>query len=1157
MRIHIYDKIIALLKIQLFRKEKKRNSFFKREATTNIIPSNNIFEVKKKLNKFLILKETKIFNANNKIKENQINKFKNGIKVNKILINLIQFIIINLLFQIKSNILFNLFQFQYSKITLKIKGIGDSIIFGNESRLYFQRNNFPNDIYINGIMQDIIEYKYYFNQTENIVELIWKNNINNCSYMFSKCSNITEIDLSNFNTSNVEFMQSMFSDCSSLISLNLSNFNTSKVKRLDSMFYKCSSLISLNLSNFDTSKVYSMGYMFYYCSSLTSLDLSKFNTSLVSSMYDMFVGCSNLVYINMINFEENRLDSLSQYSGMLKDVTENIVICINNFTAQPKIIPQINEITCHVIDCANDWKSKQKKIINNTNECIQSCVNSSLYKYEYNGKCYENCKQGFLNGDNNIQANKCKCELDKCLSCPNVALNKGLCEKCNINYYPKENDPLNLGEYINCYKELEGYYLDNNIFKQCYYSCKTCNISGNIKNHNCLECNENYTYEINNSNYINCYENCSYYHYFDDEYNYYCTKNSSCPYKYPKLNKDKMECFKISINDMIEDLMISKKNETEKLTKEEEIEFYDNLFQIIEKGFTDNYNTTKLDNGQDEIITTDKMIVTFTTSQNQKNNINNNMTAIDLGECETLLKNEYNISSNETLYMKKIDIVQDGMKIPKVEYDVYCKLFGTNLIKLNLTVCSKSKILIFMPFEIKDELYKYNSSSEYYNDICNTTTSEDGIDISLKDRKKEFIDNNNFICQEDCDFSEYNKETSKAACSCKVKESSQSFANMNINKARLLDNFKNINNIINFKFLICYEKLFNKEGILNNIGSYIMLAFILFHIITIFTFNIQSFHYIKKKIRFIASKLRKTKENKKDKKKEYSKKQISKINDIYIYKRNKNISNKQKPNNIKKSLDYEKIKIKSNYKIHNHDKIKNKENIKNYIDEEINGFSYSLALKYDKRTYCQYYISLLKTQHNLISALFNNNDYNSKIIKINLFFIGFAIEFTVNGLFFNDDTMHKIYESKGEFDLENQLPIAVYSTLISLILNIPLNFLALSNDSIINFKQDNKKNNIKNNTKNLINALRIKFILYFIISFLFLLFFWYYISMFGVIYKNTQFHLLKDTLMSFSLSLIMPFGIYIFPGFFRIPALSSKKYKRECLYNFSKFLQSF
>ena len=63
--------------------------------------------------------------------------------------------------------------------------------------------------------------------------------------------------------------------------------------------------------------------------------------------------------------------------------------------------------------------------------------------------------------------------------------------------------------------------------------------------------------------------------------------------------------------------------------------------------------------------------------------------------------------------------------------------------------------------------------------------------------------------------------------------------------------------------------------------------------------------------------------------------------------------------------------------------------------------------------------------------------------------------------------------------------------------------------------------------------------------------------MFGVIYKNTQVHLLKDTIMSFGLSLLIPFGIYLLPGFFRIPALSNHKNKKKCLYNFSKFLQSF
>ena len=63
--------------------------------------------------------------------------------------------------------------------------------------------------------------------------------------------------------------------------------------------------------------------------------------------------------------------------------------------------------------------------------------------------------------------------------------------------------------------------------------------------------------------------------------------------------------------------------------------------------------------------------------------------------------------------------------------------------------------------------------------------------------------------------------------------------------------------------------------------------------------------------------------------------------------------------------------------------------------------------------------------------------------------------------------------------------------------------------------------------------------------------------MFGVIYKNTQIHLLKEVLMSFGLSLLIPFILYLLPGFFRIPALSSKKSKREYLYNISMLLQKF
>ena len=61
--------------------------------------------------------------------------------------------------------------------------------------------------------------------------------------------------------------------------------------------------------------------------------------------------------------------------------------------------------------------------------------------------------------------------------------------------------------------------------------------------------------------------------------------------------------------------------------------------------------------------------------------------------------------------MKKIDIVQTGIKTPKIEYNVYCKLFGTNLIQLNLTVCAKEKILFFIPYEINGNEDEYNSST--------------------------------------------------------------------------------------------------------------------------------------------------------------------------------------------------------------------------------------------------------------------------------------------------------------------------------------------------------------------------------------------------------------------------------------------------------------
>ena len=215
------------------------------------------------------------------------------------------------------------------------------------------------------------------------------------------------------------------------------------------------------------------------------------------------------------------------------------------------------------------------------------------------------------------------------------------------------------------------------------------------------------------------------------------------------------------------------------------------------------------------------------------------MTIIDLGECESLLRQAYNISDDEMIFMKKIDINQEGMKIPKIEYDLYAKINGSSLDKLDISYCSKTKIDILVPVKLSESIDKLNSSSSYYNDICYTTTSDSGTDLILNDRKAEFIGKNKTLCQEGCFFSQYDYENNKAKCSCEVKSSSSSFGNININKTKLYENFINIKNIANFQILSCFSVLFTKKGIIKNYGSYSLIIIILSHFIIILIFIIK------------------------------------------------------------------------------------------------------------------------------------------------------------------------------------------------------------------------------------------------------------------------------------------------------------------------------
>ena len=174
------------------------------------------------------------------------------------------------------------------------------------------------------INDELIPFSYFhkFNKKgKYTIIYIFQKNIAKTNYMFSGCSSLTNINLSNFNTNNVNNMSHMFFGC----------IFKNKITKTNYMFNGCSSLSNINLSNFNTNNVNNMSDMFSGCSSLTNINLSNFNTNNVNNMSYMFDGCSSLTNINLTNFNINNVNEKIKLDNKANKSIEFLKGCIKCF----------------------------------------------------------------------------------------------------------------------------------------------------------------------------------------------------------------------------------------------------------------------------------------------------------------------------------------------------------------------------------------------------------------------------------------------------------------------------------------------------------------------------------------------------------------------------------------------------------------------------------------------------------------------------------------------------------------------------------------------------------------------------------------------------------------------------------------------------------
>ena len=338
--------------------------------------------------------------------------------------------------------------------------------------------------------------------------------------------------------------------------------------------------------------------------------------------------------------------------------------------------------------------------------------------------------------------------------------------RVELNYYASIDDDLP-NNLVICINQTNAPHLYNSLMKR---GCTIVDCDKNWREkqkkiiaatNKCVStCENENNYEFENK----CYESCPN---GTKPNNFICEKEEIIIVEETETNSEFSLITSVISNNIISHgistYLINMKEETK--TKGDQI---NKIQKAIQEGILDSVLKNITENKEDFIEKVDDMVYQITTSENQKMISNRNISSVNLGECENILKRIYNINESLPLIIFKVDYYLEDILIPIIGYEIYHPL---NKSKLDLIYCEDELIKLNIPVIIdENNIFKYNPNSDYYNDNCFSYTTENGTDIILNDRRQEFINNNLSLCENNCSFTGYEKETKKSSCNCYIKK---------------------------------------------------------------------------------------------------------------------------------------------------------------------------------------------------------------------------------------------------------------------------------------------------------------------------------------------------------------------------------------------------
>lgn len=745
------------------------------------------------------------------------------------------------------------------------------------------------------------------------------------------------------------------------------------------------------------------------------------------------------------------------------------------------------------------------------------------------------------------------------------------CLSCQSGYYFKDTVETTC---INDITKPAKYGLDKSttpyLYKSCNIKCASCLEVGDDINHKCTSCigaylliegpngkcltpseaaSDNTLFRDTNTG---RYYECTKKWYFTDDGDFSCT--DTCPFEKSYVIASTLECVSMCPSPKV---LVN----NECVEAPQPIETDDDLFSItpidsfinVNSSIRDiiniiNKNPTKfLD--LDANIKGDNFTVQIY-NPNDPPEERDDISTIDLSQCEEILKKYYNFSSTEQFIIAKFDLYPENSIIPQVEYVIY----SSNGTQFDISPCNSLNDGISYPtlnesnydFELAEtmllnDIDVFNENDPFFNDVCYTFTDE-GKDLTLGERQSKYFQGND-ICEKGCTYKDFNSTSKKIKCLCTNKDELV-ITDRNQTKDTHFNSTSSVNNI---KLFECFGLFTNDwEKTVNNPGFILVSSLVLVQSFSIGICMTTGFKSFLSSINSFTSKLIASNPPQKVSVDEIPSLQTSKFQNYFADFVVKKVKFDQTFNNKKQESSagfHVKKELKKSYD--NLLQLDETRNATSHFDEQsdchheyiktgvvipvkrankidlYNETSFQKQRKKIYKTLClDVFWELFRVKNSFLGNFYPKNQFEIISLNISIYTLYLSLLFAINCMFYSDNIIRK-YNANTIKDIDILL-ISLYSTLISYVLLKLIKWLMNFSIKITCIVQDkNGKDIILDKLTTYIASMKRKLILLFILEGVIMVCIWYYLTVFCIAFKSHQFNMILHAVYSFILSFFL------------------------------------